>query len=68
MYLNLLVSSGFKSLRKPLTTSGWTRPELPSGMGRDGDGSWELSGTDLTLLFLLPMTYTTRPSLDLSEE
>uniref|UniRef100_A0A1I7XHC7 Uncharacterized protein n=1 Tax=Heterorhabditis bacteriophora TaxID=37862 RepID=A0A1I7XHC7_HETBA len=23
-----------KALRKPLTTSGWTRPELPSGMGR----------------------------------
>uniref|UniRef100_A0A1I7WJB4 Uncharacterized protein n=1 Tax=Heterorhabditis bacteriophora TaxID=37862 RepID=A0A1I7WJB4_HETBA len=23
-----------KALRKPLTTSGWTRPELPSGKGR----------------------------------
>uniref|UniRef100_A0A1I7XQ61 Uncharacterized protein n=1 Tax=Heterorhabditis bacteriophora TaxID=37862 RepID=A0A1I7XQ61_HETBA len=22
-----------KALRKPLTTSGWTRPELPSGEG-----------------------------------
>uniref|UniRef100_A0A1I7XGJ4 Transposase n=1 Tax=Heterorhabditis bacteriophora TaxID=37862 RepID=A0A1I7XGJ4_HETBA len=30
--------SGFlrasKALRKPLTTSGWTRPELPSGKRR----------------------------------
>uniref|UniRef100_A0A1I7XVZ2 Uncharacterized protein n=1 Tax=Heterorhabditis bacteriophora TaxID=37862 RepID=A0A1I7XVZ2_HETBA len=25
---------GSKALRKPLTTSGWTRPELPSGKGR----------------------------------
>uniref|UniRef100_A0A1I7XNB9 Transposase n=1 Tax=Heterorhabditis bacteriophora TaxID=37862 RepID=A0A1I7XNB9_HETBA len=24
-----------KALRKPLTTSGWTRPELPSGYGRE---------------------------------
>uniref|UniRef100_A0A1I7XBS8 Uncharacterized protein n=1 Tax=Heterorhabditis bacteriophora TaxID=37862 RepID=A0A1I7XBS8_HETBA len=23
-----------KALRKPLTASGWTRPELPSGKGR----------------------------------
>uniref|UniRef100_A0A1I7XDN4 Uncharacterized protein n=1 Tax=Heterorhabditis bacteriophora TaxID=37862 RepID=A0A1I7XDN4_HETBA len=23
-----------KALRKPLTMSGWTRPELPSGKGR----------------------------------
>uniref|UniRef100_A0A1I7W781 Uncharacterized protein n=1 Tax=Heterorhabditis bacteriophora TaxID=37862 RepID=A0A1I7W781_HETBA len=34
MSLNLLVSSASKALRKPLTMSGWTRPELPSGKGR----------------------------------
>uniref|UniRef100_A0A1I7W750 Secreted protein n=1 Tax=Heterorhabditis bacteriophora TaxID=37862 RepID=A0A1I7W750_HETBA len=33
MSLNLLVSSASKALRKPLTMSGWTRPELPSGKG-----------------------------------
>uniref|UniRef100_A0A1I7WPJ2 Uncharacterized protein n=1 Tax=Heterorhabditis bacteriophora TaxID=37862 RepID=A0A1I7WPJ2_HETBA len=115
-----------KALRKPLTTSGWKRPELPSGKRRSVQNyptllpkrSWEkstepmarlqraprqtprlkeailmtileqlsigrvwqeegernrdafrfLNGTDPTLHIPLRMTYTTRPSLDLSRK
>uniref|UniRef100_A0A1I7XQC5 Apple domain-containing protein n=1 Tax=Heterorhabditis bacteriophora TaxID=37862 RepID=A0A1I7XQC5_HETBA len=35
---------------------------------RNGVAFWFLNGTDPTLQFPLPMTYTTRPSLDLSDQ
>uniref|UniRef100_A0A1I7XRH4 Transposase n=1 Tax=Heterorhabditis bacteriophora TaxID=37862 RepID=A0A1I7XRH4_HETBA len=58
--LSALKSRGFasflrasKALRKPLTTSGWTRPELPSGKGR---------GKLTTKLIFLGVFQTHRPS------
>uniref|UniRef100_A0A1I7W8V1 DDE_3 domain-containing protein n=1 Tax=Heterorhabditis bacteriophora TaxID=37862 RepID=A0A1I7W8V1_HETBA len=41
MSLNLLVSSASKALRKPLTMSGWSRPELPSRKGRQDMVFWK---------------------------
>uniref|UniRef100_A0A1I7WLE0 Uncharacterized protein n=1 Tax=Heterorhabditis bacteriophora TaxID=37862 RepID=A0A1I7WLE0_HETBA len=68
-----------KALRKPLTMSGWTRPELPSGKGslsvgrvwqeegeRNGGDSWSRRGTDPALLSQFRMTYTTRPPQDVT--